>query len=298
MWNKSYKSLYNKIQTSEEMDQRILQNLRKELGARRRISQRKLVFRFGAVMMLCFIMVQGKPIYAAVEKAIQHFVNRLEFQNDGSDKVIVEMEGTYLKLNEKAKKEWCKMDSIGQISEMLGVDILESTQEYEASNSISYHPYVSKSGALNGVMLINYNYVMGDLKHIQLETYSEVDINSKLKCDFGEKYQSPIGMQITIRSDDNEGVDYNDHELEYAGTHWNLREIEEISDIETVEIKNLEISVVLYTLYSPGPFDSFMENGHEIETLTVAKFMYEGIEYTYLGAVSKETMIEFLSTLH
>ena len=105
MWNKSYKSLYNKIQTSEEMDQRILQNLRKELGARRRISQRKLVFRFGAVMMLCFIMVQGKPIYAAVEKAIQHFVNRLEFQNDGSDKVIVEMEGTYLKLNEKAKKE-------------------------------------------------------------------------------------------------------------------------------------------------------------------------------------------------
>ena len=41
-----------------------------------------------------------------------------------------------------------------------------------------------------------------------------------------------------------------------------------------------------------------MENSGDIESITVAMFMYEGIEYVYMGAVSYETMLEFLYTLH
>lgn len=298
MRNETYKSLYNKIQTSEEMDQRILLNLKKDLRKKNKRSYQKWVVRFAVMACCCFVIIQGKPIYAAIEKLVQHFVNIFEISGDDLEGTTVEMEGDYLKLNSNAKKQWCKMDSVAQVSKMLGVDILESTEEYEASNSISYHPYVSKKGALNGVMLVNNHYAMGDLKNVQLKTYSDETAKSVLKCDSGEKYQSPIGMQITIRSDKKEGVDYANQELKYEGMFQELKEREDVSNIELKEIGNLDTYAVLYTVYTSGPFDTLMENGDKIESITVATFIYEGIEYVYLGAVSQETMLEFLNTLN
>lgn len=298
MWNKTYKSLYSKIQTSEETDQRILLNLKKNLRYEKKQSHQKLVLKFAVMIVFCLVIIHAKPIYAAVEKVLQHFVNIFELHSDDLDGTIVDMEGDYLKLNSDAKKEWCKMDSVEQISKMLGVDILESTEEYDASNSISYYPYVSKKGSLNGVMLINHSYVMGDLQNVELKTYSDTTTKSMLICNSGEKYKSPIGMEITIRSDKKEGVDYDNHELAYEGLYLKLEEKGDVSNIELKEIANLEIYAVLYTLNDVGPFDTVMENSGDIESITVAMFMYEGIEYVYMGAVSYETMLEFLYTLH
>lgn len=297
MRDKIYQSLYSKIQTSEEMDQRILLNLRQDLKQEKERNRQKFVFRFAVIILFCFVIIQEKPIYAAVENIVKHFVNSFELHSDDLDGTVVDMEGDYLKLNPDAEKEWCKMDSIARISKMLGVDILESSEEYKASNSISYYPYVSQKDVLNGVMLINHSYAMGDLKNVQLKTYSDVTTKSILKCDSGEMYKTPIGMQITIRSDQKEGVDYDNHELEYEGLYLKLEERGDVSDIKLKEIPNLEIFAVLYTLNSSGPFDTLMENTDEIESITVAMFLYEGIEYMYLGAVSQETMMEFLNTL-
>lgn len=298
MWNKTYKSLYSKIQTSEETDQRILLNLKKNLGYEKKQRHEKLVLKFAVMIIFCLVIIQAKPIYAAVEKVVQHFVNSFELHGDDLEGTVVDMEGDYLKLNPDAKKEWCKMDSIDQISKMLGVDILESTEEHKASNGISYYPYVSKTGVLNGVMLINHSYVMGDLKSVELKTYPDATTKSMLTCDSGEKYKSPIGLEITIRSDQKEGVDYDNQELAYEGLYLKLEERGDVSNIELKEIANLEIYAVLYTLNDVGPFDTVMENTADIESITVAMFMYEGIEYVYMGAVSYETMLAFLYTLH
>lgn len=298
MWNKTYKSLYSKIQTSEETDQRILLNLKKNLREERKQRHQKLVLKFAVTILFCFVIMQVKPIYAAVEKVVQHFVNTFELHGGDLEGTVVDMEGDYLKLNPDAKKEWCKMDSVEQIGKMLGIDILESTEEYDALNDISYYPYVSKKGVLNGVMLINHSYVMGDLQNVELKTYSDITAKSMLICDPGEKYKSPIGMEITIRSDQEEGVDYENQELAYEGLYMKLEEKGDVSNIQLKEIEYLEIYAVLYTLNAVGPFDTLMENSADIASVTVAMFMYEGIEYVYMGAVSYETMLEFLYTLH
>ena len=48
-------------------------------------------------------------------------------------------------------------------------NVEESTEAYEIKNCISYYPYVSDSGALNGIMLIDHCYAMGDLKNVKMK---------------------------------------------------------------------------------------------------------------------------------
>lgn len=180
----------------------------------------------------------------------------------------IEMEGEYLAVSPGACKEECKMDSIAEVSDNIGIKILQSTEAEEQKDSISYYPYVSDSGVLNGIIIINYSYADG-----------------------------PIGMEITIRSNQDEQVDYNNHELEYAGENWNLAESSNVSNIQTYAISQLGIEAILYTVKSDGPVEWENAGVENCESITCVIFMHEGIEYQYIGAVSQEAMKEFLNTL-
>lgn len=257
----------------------------------------RLAYRMAAVIVVTMVMLQVQPIRAAVDKVITHFTNQFEILWQGKESTVIEMEGDYLEISPKAKKKECKMDSVSQISKQIGIHLLQSTEAYETRKCISYYPYVSESGALNGIMLIDHCYAMGDLKNAKLKTYSSVSESSSITYEKGEKYSSPISMQITIRSNQSDGVDYNNHELEYAGTNWNLTEGDGISDINLREITGLGVNAVLFTVESSGPIVWYAEGIEENETFTTAMFIYKGIEYIYNGAVSQDTMVEFLNTL-
>lgn len=293
----TYKSMYEKMKTSEEMDRRIQKNVMNYASQKRKTNFIHLAYRMATVIVVTMVMLQVQPIRAAVDKVITHFTTQFEILWQDEESTVIEMEGDYLEISSKAKKKECKMNSVSQISKQIGIPLLKSAEAYETRNCITYYPYISERGALNGIMLIDYCYAMGDLKNVKLKTYSSVSANSSISYEKGEKYSSPISMQITIRSNQSDGVDYNNHELEYAGTNWNLTEGDGISDINLREITELGVNAVLFTVESSGPIVWYSEGIEKNDSFTTAMFIYEGIEYIYNGAVSQDTMVEFLNTL-
>ena len=265
MKDKVYQSMYKKINTSEEMDERIRNSVmqKKLYGGKHHFVGKAAVAVVVLTFILCIPTIQTRAMELWATFSNYFVVDKGENENS-----VIEMEGGYLALSPTASKKECKMDSIMQVSSNLGVSLLYSTEEMKEDNGISYYPHVSKKGVLNGVNLINNFYAEG-----------------------------PIALEIIIRSKDNSGVDYNNHELEYAGAKWSLVEADSISDINLYAIPQLGVNAILYTTQSEGPV-LWEEKGIEVdEPLTGVIFMYEGIEYKYLGAISQEEMKVFLNTL-
>lgn len=293
----TYKSMWEKMKTSEEMDGRIQENVMNYSAQKGKINYIHYAYRIAAAVAVIMIMLQVQPVRAAINNVISHFTNQFEIVWKDKESTVVEMQGDYLEISPKAKKKECKIDSLSQISKQIGINLLESTEAYEIKNCISYYPYVSDSGALNGIMLIDHCYAMGDLKNVKMKTSADISEGSSVSYEKGEKYSSPISVQITIRSNQSNQVDYDNHELEYAGANWNLTEGDGISGINIREVKGLGINAVMFTVESSGPIEWYSEGVEENETFTTAMFIYEGIEYIYNGSVSQDTMEEFLNTL-
>lgn len=265
MKDKLYQSMYEKINTSEEMDERIRNSVmqKKAYGGNYHFAGKIAVAVVVLTVILCIPTVQTIAM-----EMWETFSNYFVVDKGENENAVIEMEGGYLTLSSKASKKACKMDSILQASNNIGISLLYSTDEIKEKDGISYYPYVSKKGVLNGITLINNYYAKG-----------------------------PIALEIIIRGKDNSGVDYNNHELEYAGAKWNLVEADSISDIHLYEIPHLGVNAIIYTTQSEGPA-LWEEKGIEtVDSLTGVIFMYEGIEYKYLGAIAQEEMKEFLNTL-
>lgn len=265
MKNKLYQSMYEKINTSAAMDERI-----KNAVMQKNIYKKQyhIVGKTVVAVVVLSVILCIPTVQMIATEMWETFSNYFVVDKDENENSVIEMEGGYLVLSPNACKKACKMDSILQASDNIGISLLYSTDEIKGRDGISYYPYVSKKGALNGVTLINNFYAEG-----------------------------PIALEIIIRSKDNAGVDYSNHELEYAGAKWNLVEADSISDIHLYEIPHLGVNAIIYTTQSDGPA-LWEEKGIEaVDSLTGVIFMYEGIEYKYLGAISQEEMKAFLNSL-
>lgn len=296
-----YREAYRKIEISEEMDERIRCGI---MDRKRKVNKRSVMKAacVAAAIALVIGALQIPAVSAAAEQLIARFTGQiLIYKEDGTEVIKVELAGKednkYLKLNENARKEDCKIDSLKQAEKELGVSLLKSEEAAEEKNCISYNPYVSKKGALNGVMLINYAYMFGDLQDVETTTYEEWDYVNSVSYRSGKEYHSPIMMQILIRSDQKEGVDYENHELEYAGISEERSENEGMRDITLYDIKNLGVKAIVTTVDTDGANAWKNQAGEEITSCTDALFVYKGVEYRYFGAVSQKVMEEFLEGL-
>ena len=207
--------------------------------------------------------------------------------------------GEYLHVNSDAPQKECRMASMSEVSQALGVDLLQSKDAHEAKDSILYTPYVSDSGALNGVILKNDFYALGDIRDAEFNVSGDLkteDGHIYVSYREGENYHSPIMMEATIRTDNNEGVDNRNHELDYGGRQLTVDEGAIIST-EMYEIENLGVTALLTVDNTPGPYTWNKLDGDEIDSAADAYFVYQGVEYRYVGAVSTDTMKEFLETL-
>ena len=145
--------------------------------------------------------------------------------------------------------------------------------------------------------MINDYYMLGDLQDVKTTTFEEWEYCNSISYCSGEKYQSPIMMEILIRSDENDGVDYEDHELEYAGISEEWTEGAAIHDIMKYKIENLDTEALIATVDTDGPSRWEAVDGKKITSCTNVLFVYKGVEYRYMGAVSQEVMEGFLEGL-
>lgn len=295
-----YRETYRKIEVSEGMDDRIRSGV---IDRKRKMARRPIIKAACAVAAAVFVIgaLQIPAVSVAAEQLVARFTGQVLVHKEDGTEVKVDLvgkeDGQYLKINESARKEDCKIDSLKEAEKELGVSLLKSKEAAEEENCISYNPYVSKNGVLNGVMLINYAYMFGDLQDVKTTTFEEWGFGNVVSYRFGKEYHSPIMIQILIRSDRKEGVDYENHELEYAGISEERSEKEGTKDVTLYKIKNLGVKAILSTVDTDGPNAWKNQDGEKITNCTDALFVYKGVEYRYIGAVSQEVMEEFLEGL-
>ncbi|MFQ9514976.1 MAG: hypothetical protein ACLRZ9_04015 [Eubacterium sp.] len=284
-----YKKMYEKMETSPEMDQRILASVGKHKGVR------KITYIKAAVVAAAFAMLIGiyqiPSVNAAVDNFIGKFITRVEIENE-----TVNLAGDYIKINQNACKENKKFDTISDVEKELGVKILKSPEAYEEDkNLIVYNPHISEKGELYGAIIIDDFYALGDLKDVKTTTYKESYYGNSIKFESGEDYKGPIATEIKIRAEGKKNDDnYQDRELDYAGSSWDLSEKEKKS-AELYGMKQLGIKAVMFTIKTEG--SSAYEDSGTVTDETIVLFVYDGIEYLYHGRVSYDTMKDFLDEL-
>ncbi len=171
-------------------------------------------------------------------------------------------------------------------------------EAYQYESCIEYSPKVSEAGELYGIMISDKLYAIGDLKDVKLYPKEEEDGLDFLSYSSGKDYQTPILMQISLRTDKNTTQEYEDNELGFVSTHMNIdltNDTSDMYDAEVYELENLGVKAVLYTVETDGPINWGSESGSI--PCTNAVFVYKGVEYVYMGGVSHDTMKLFLNTL-
>lgn len=288
-----YQKLYNKLEISEEMDERIRAGiLEKETGKKKIKKNKRYLIQTAcaATVAITAIVVLNTPSIATASKHfIAKFTNSYILQTEKGKNTAIEMQGNYLRINANAKKKDCKMDSIMMAEKELGVTLLKSKDAYEEKNCILYHPSVSKSGELYKVELQDDFYVLGDIKDVETEVFSQTDTVNNIRFHEGKKFKSPIKVEITVRADYDKNVD----DAVYAGDSENLLDEDEV---DLYEIKSLGVKAVMSTFETSGIWFDYDYNSVNRKCVN-AVFVYKGIEYRYVGAVSQDVFKEFLESL-
>lgn len=282
------KTTYDAITLPQEADARILRGVQ----AARRKRRTPMITRFAGVAaaaaVLLLAAVQIPSVSAAAKETLQQFAVWIHL-----DEGDIQYEEGYLTLNADAATEACRVDSLAEAADMLGISLLQPEFAYEPDNCIDYHPYCSADGALSGVILLHDFCTTGDLRDVKAETTDNLTTNNSVTYRSGAVYRSPIAMQITVRSDREIGADYDNHELEYAGRQedWSG------TDAVLYEIEYLGVKAVIATVRTDGLETWQNRDGNPVTDMTAALFVHAGVEYRFLGDVSPAVMQDFLDGL-
>lgn len=296
---KEYKEAMDELQMPEDMDQRLKQRLEQQQEVKQMNKKnvyKKIAITAAVAGTVVGIGVANPAIVSNAAEAIARFFSYdITLKDHDGNKETVEMNNEYLHLREDAPTKDCKMSSVKEVGEALGIELLESKERYAYEGCISYSPSMSEEKALCGALISDKMYATGDLQNVKIDKADSEDSNDSIAFQKGEDYQSPIAMQISVRSDENLGEKYKDNELGYISDCQHV-DMENISnEAEVYEIPDLDVKAVLFTVYTDGPIAWGIDEG-ELKC-TTALFVYKGVEYVYTGAVSHETMKQFLNTL-
>ncbi|MCR5704367.1 MAG: hypothetical protein K6G85_07060 [Eubacterium sp.] len=280
-----YKSIYEKMETSKEMDQRILDSVQNNEKTRK-ISFVK-VASVAAVFALVVGVYQIPAVNGAVNDFISGFTSKFTVNNE-----TVEMAGDYKTISQKAAKQNQKFDTLADVEKELGISLLKSKDAYEdEKNLISYNPHLTGKGELYGVLLMDDFYAVGDLKNVDTEVFEEWDVNNGIQFESGAKYQTPIAAEITVRG--NKNTDQSDDgEVNYKGYKEKFDGVSQV-----YELKKIHTKAIITTIKNSGMPVEWEDQVGETGDMTEAVIVYEGVEYHYYGVVSQDTMKEFLESL-
>jgi len=291
MENEYISEAFDTVKVSSE---KVMSRVNEGLADHRKIRRVSRLRVAGAVCVaVAIICITGWNI-PSVNSFAQNVLQSWGFTLSGSG-VETTQEGNYISLpTTKQSKTEAKYDTISEIEDMLGVDILESPEAYVGTDGlIDYDPGV-KDGALYSATIMNDIYSLGDLKNVQISAdKNDYSLVPDISYDFGEKYRSSMRFEITVRGvrpDGTEGTEYEQFD-----------DTEELPDgMELTKYTPAHIGKEVAIITYETDDSSGMDDGSKIlgmEPMTIAQFVYNDISYIYLSRVSVETMQDFLDTL-
>lgn len=181
--------------------------------------------------------------------------------------------------------------SVSEIANAYNVKLLQSHLAYSWDEAYTVLAAYGEEGAINGIRIIAPYYIMGDLPVEQdaMRRPNSADIipdplyGSKLEgFDFyrGYTYQTPIYYSAYI----SESKEYDDF------SRGGLYEVEGVEMTKYVSDESgIEAVIVSYPLFS--------ETG-DINPITEAHFIYDGIEYQLAGRVQLQQMQKIIDSLY
>lgn len=282
------KDAFETMDTTQEMDQRILtaviSSKETQKGRPQRRSRRfyRSLALAAAIVLTLFTVFQIPQVSTYAESALKSFSKI--FYVRGNE---VEMEGKYMRISDDADKTWKKTDGLGQIEKSLNIRLLKYDGSYEGENSWSYYAGMLEGddGEIQEITLTNHYYILGDLKDIETKTSGSAMVENQIFYTSGELFKTPISCQITIK------VEAEERKKDVT---------EKISDFDSAKAikyrcKNLDTEVLIYKVDTDGPSSWDQTRIREMTNMVI---VYNGIEYHYLGQVSKDTMKEIADNLH
>lgn len=295
-----YNTMYEKMEMSHQMEQSIKDAVMNTQTLKRRSRKNRYRAGLGAVAAIALIVCVSRTdvVRAAVNQIVHYFTYSFTVEQEDGDTEQVQMQEEYLTLSKDAPKKDLNMNSISEVEDAIGVKLLDTKEAYQYEGCIEYSPKMSEDGKLFGIMVSDKLYAIGDLKDVKLYPKEEEGGMDFLSYSVGENYQTPIEMQISLRTDEDITNEYKDNEVGFVSTRMNIdlsKDTSDMYDAEVYELKKLGVKAVLYTVKTDGPMNWGIEDGSI--SCTTAVFVYKGVEYVYMGGISHDTMKQFLNTL-
>lgn len=294
------KCSFEYLDTDKDLDLRVIAGARKQLceqsvpnGNRRKYGR----FAIAMVLIICiaaaFEIPQVSSYAQSVLKKAGSYINIFNIEGASEE---VKMEGSYVQIKSDASRDIEYFDTLSDIEEELGVQLLKYDKGTEGENAWNYGPSVNGDGKIFEIYLRNASYVLGDLEDVNLVggTVEGRLIGGGYKAGYkkGKEFKTPVIGSITIRTEKNpeEAGKYKfPRDASYS------RDIESDANAQKVYCENLGIDVILAYNQSDG-LEAWGDR--DIERMTCMYFIYEGIEYSFSGDVSYDAMLEIAEKLH
>ncbi len=295
-----YQNMYEKIEMPKEMDERIRERMINEMNGKKVTKGNN--YRAGLAVAAAFaVMVcitQFDTVAAAAERVVEFFKYTFVMNDEDGNAVNVDMKGGFVTLSDNASKDVDYMDSVKEAGDAIGMKLLDTDVACMHEDCVQYTPYLTEDDEVYGVMLSDKLYAVGDLQDVTLHRREGEDGVDWMEYNPGSSYQTPVSAQITIRTDKDLAGDYDNNEIGYVSKSQKIDLTSSDASTfepEVYEMKNLGVNAVLYSIETDGPVSWNITDG--TVKCSVAVFVYEGVEYVYMGGMNHDTMKAFLDTL-
>ena len=317
---------YDKIKTSEEMDEKFIAELR-EMQREKRVKnnffprmsagqavsagkighfRRRRLYQRIAVAAASIAIVAAVFQIPSVNVGAREFFKYL-FYTHSWEGGSVTMEIDEIAISDDAPREFKKMYNFQEVEKCLGVKFLSSSIKYNSpmKYQVRYTPYVSdEDGRLLGV-IVNcdcYAWMGTEGGMVIVKTYPGETDSNDVSYFPEEDVNSPIGMEVVMVKDKKKafmeypdflGLGNSNYNDEGWGGHGPKK-------TQKYHIQSIDADTAISELGNEwrGSADWLPTNQIEDSLpLLNAVFTYDGMQYRCYGNVSMDKMKEFLETL-
>lgn len=194
--------------------------------------------------------------------------------------------------------------SLSEAEEVFGLSFLKSGDPSAESipSGLFYQPIMifdeKKEKHFAGMSFANYAYAAGDLQDVSVHADPANAFMDSISFSPGKEYASPIALQIRIITDKDLYESTFPKGTDLSGPKYGILENQaETYHLSALGTEAMIISTYAEAAYGIGP-EVWSRKGEPFTHITTAVLTCQGIEYTYLGDVSTDTMKAFLNTLH
>ncbi len=291
------KTAYTSITMTGQQDRKVLEYVRSG-PVKKQTVYRKAVPVLAAVLLL-FLIPEVRVSAAQLLEKLQYTLF-----SDSGEQLPVTMENQEVTYHPSLP---AKFDSLAEAETAFGIDLLDSSDEtcVRTGKLVQYYPMIvydkQQHDHICGMSFQDFAYVTGDLKDFKVLPAGSDITETEFRYRKGSTFGSPIALQIRLITDavtaERAGLVISSEINVQDPAHHTENESTEIYHIAGIGTDAMIVSTLNVSLTGMGPV-LWEDPNPGIEHIVTAYLSYEGIEYTYFGDVSADTMKAFLETLH